>query len=879
MTTAGFKRKLTAILSADVEGYSRLMGEDEEATVRTLKTYRELIAMIVQKHQGRVVDSPGDNLLAEFGSVVDAVRCAVEIQEELKARNAELPENRRMVFRIGINLGDVIEEEERIYGDGVNIAARVESLAEGGGICISRTAYDQVKNKLTLGYEYLGEHTVKNITEPVRVYRVLMEPEAAGKVIGEERPRPKKWRWAALAVVLIIVAGALAIWNFFLRPAPSVEPASVERMAFPLPDKPSIAVLPFANMSGDPEQEYFSDGITEDLITDLSKISGLFVIARNSVFTYKGKAVKVEEVGQELGVKYVLEGSVRKVRNRVRITAQLVDTTTGGHLWAERYDRDLRDIFALQDEVTQKIVTALVVKLTEDEQERLVRKGTDSLEAYDYTLRGMDYFFRFTKEANGQARQMFEKAIDLDPKYALAHTWLGWTHWVDYSFGWSQDPQSLEWAFELAQRAISLDDSVSEAHALWGKVHLWKRQHDLAIAELEKTLSLNPNYADGLTGLGEALYFAGRPEEAIGLVKKAMRLNPKYPVWYLLNLGHAYFLTGRYEEAITTLKRVNNRNPNFWPAYIYLAASYVELGQEEKARIEASELLRINPNFSLEAGRQRLPYKDKAVLEHLFGILRKAGLPETPPLPLPDKPSIAVLPLKNISDDPKQEFFVDGMTDDLITDLSKISGLFVIASNSVFTYKGKPVKIKQVGRELGVRYVLEGSVRRADNQVRINAQLIDTKTGGHLWAERYDDKWENIFTLQDKITHKIVSALAVKLTASEQEQVTRKWTDNTEAYDAFLKGVGHLIRWTTAEDIRKAVFYLKKAIELDPNYGRAYAVLGFAYFWDYQGHLGLPLHKAKVKAREYLKMSMKNPNPAAHSLAAHINYNLNLGSV
>ena len=628
MTTEGFKRKLTAILSADVEGYSRLMGEDEEATVRTLKTYRELIAMIVQKHQGRVVDSPGDNLLAEFGSVVDAVRCAVEIQEELKARNAELPENRRMVFRIGINLGDVIEEEEQIYGDGVNIAARVESLAEGGGICISRTAYDQVKNKLTLGYEYLGEHTVKNITEPVRVYRVLMEPEAAGKVLGEERPRPRKWRWAALAVavVLIIVAGALVIWNFFLRPAPSVEPASVERMAFPLPDKPSLAVLPFANMSGDPEQEYFSDGITEVLITDLSKISGLFVIARNSVFTYKGKAVKVEEVGQELGVKYVLEGSVRKVRNRVRITAQLVDTTTGGHLWAERYDRDLRDIFALQDEVTQKIVTALVVKLTEDEQERLVRKGTDSLEAYDYTLRGMDYFFRFTKEANGQARQMFEKAIDLDPKYALAHTWLGWTHWLDYSFGWSQDPQSLEWAFELAQRAISLDDSVSEAHALWGKVHLWKRQHDLAIAELEKTLSLNPNYADGLTGLGEALYFAGRPEEAIGLVKKAMRLNPKYPVWYLLNLGHAYFLTGRYEEAITTLKRVINRNPNFWPAYIYLAASYVELGQEEKARIEASELLRINPNFSLEAGRQRLPYKDKAVLEHLFDILRKAGL-------------------------------------------------------------------------------------------------------------------------------------------------------------------------------------------------------------------------------------------------------------
>lgn len=303
-----------------------------------------------------------------------------------------------------------------------------------------------------------------------------------------------------------------------------------------------------------------------------------------------------------------------------------MDTTTGGYLWAERYDRDLKDIFALQDEVTQKIVSALVVKLTEDERERLVRKGTDSLEAYDHTLRGMDYFFRFTKEANDKARQMFEKAIDMDRKYALAHTWLGWTYWVDYSFGWSLDLQLLDRAFESAQRAISLDDSVSEAHALLGKVYLWKRQHDLAIAELEKTLNLNPNYADGLAGLGEALYFAGRPEEAVGLIKKAMRLNPKYPIWYLLNLGHAYFLTGKYEEAIRTLKRVVTRNPNFWPAYIYLAASYVELGQEEKARIEVLELLRINPGFSLEAGRQRPPYKDKEVLEHLFDILRKAGL-------------------------------------------------------------------------------------------------------------------------------------------------------------------------------------------------------------------------------------------------------------
>lgn len=629
MATEGFKRKLTAILGADVEGYSRLMGEDEESTVRTLTAYRELMGTLIWKHGGRVVDSPGDNVLADFASVVDAVRCAVEIQEELRSRNAELPENRRMLFRIGVNLGDVIQEGERIYGDGVNIAARIEGLAEGGGICISRTAYDQVKNKLTLGYEYLGEHNVKNIAEPVRVYRVMMEREAAGKVIGEERPRPRQWPWVALTLIAVvaIAAGAALMWNFYLRPAPPIEEvASVEKMAFPLPDRPSIAVLPFINLSGDPEQEYFSDGITEDLITDLSKISGLFVIARNSVFVYKGKAVKIAEVGRELGVQYVLEGSVRKANDRVRITAQLVDANTGGHLWAERYDRDLKDIFALQDEVTQKIVAALAVKLTEDEQERLVRKGTDSLEAYDYTLRGWDYFFRFTMEANVQAREMFERAIDLAPQYALAHSALGWTYWTQWSFGWSQDPQSLERAFELAQRATSLDDSLPEAHSLLGKVHLWKKRHELAIAELEKTIALNPNYADGLVGLGEILYFAGRPEEAIPLVKKAMRLNPRYPVWYLHNLGHAYFLAGRYEEAIATLERALNRNPNFWPAHVYITASYVELGREEEAWAEAEELLKINPHFSMERGGQRLPYRDQRVLERLGDSLRKAGL-------------------------------------------------------------------------------------------------------------------------------------------------------------------------------------------------------------------------------------------------------------
>jgi len=441
MTQEGFKRKLTAILSADVEGYSRLMGEDEDETIRTLTTYRELMSAIIQKHRGRVVDSPGDNLLAEFGSVVDTVRCAVEIQEELRVRNAELPENRMMEFRIGINLGDVVEEGERIYGDGVNITARVEGLAEGGGICISGTVYDSVKNKLSLNYESLGEHTVKNITEPIRVYRMRVGPDAATPgVVKEKRPGVKRWQWTALAAVVVLIVGAVASWNFHFR-LPSVDPASVEKMAFPLPDIPSIAVLPFVNMSDDPKQEYFSDGITENIITDLSKISAFFVISRSSTYAYKGKPVKIKQVAEELGVRYVLEGSVQKSSDKVRINAQLVDAITGHHLWAERYDRDLKDIFAVQDEITQKIVRTLRVELTEVELERIRRIPTENLNAYESFYRGLGYYRRSSKSSNAQARQMFEKAIELDPRFSVVYVFLGHTYRREWLYRWSQDPQ------------------------------------------------------------------------------------------------------------------------------------------------------------------------------------------------------------------------------------------------------------------------------------------------------------------------------------------------------------------------------------------------------------------------------------------------------
>jgi len=374
MTEERARRKLSGILSADAVGYSRLMQENEALTIRALEDSKRLMSELIEQFKGRVVDAPGDNLLAEFGSVVDATECAVKIQKELKTKNEELPDNRKMQFRIGVNLGDVVEEADRIYGDGVNIAARLEALAEPGGICISRTAYDHVKNKLEFGYEYLGEHSVKNIAEPVRVYRVLMEPEAAGKVIGEKRFLGRISRKTAIIaiIVLVIVAGGLIGWNIYLYQSKKIEPASLEKMAYPLPDKPSIAVLPFDNMSADPEQEYFSAGLTEEIISALSKVPEIFVIARNSAFTYKGKPVKVQQVSEELGVRYVLEGSVRKTEDRVRITAQLIDATNGRHLWSERYDPELKDIFELQDEITMKIINALQVELTEGEQALLV---------------------------------------------------------------------------------------------------------------------------------------------------------------------------------------------------------------------------------------------------------------------------------------------------------------------------------------------------------------------------------------------------------------------------------------------------------------------------------------------------------------------------
>ena len=584
------ERKLMAILAADVVGYSRLMGVDEAGTLAQLKAHRsDLIDPTIAAHHGRIVKTAGDGMLVAFPSVVDAVRCAVEVQREMAARNADLPEDRRMLFRVGINLGDVIIDGDDIHGDGVNVAARLESLCEAGGVCISRSVYDQVRNRLELDHEYLGEQEVKNIAEPVRAYRTLLH--------RAEEPRE--------------------------------ETADAPAPALGLPDNPSIAVLPFDNMSADPEQEFFADGITEDLITALSKISGLFVIARNSTFAYKGKSPDVRHVAQDLGVRYVLEGSVRKAGERVRITGQLIDSVTGYHAWAERYDRDLTDIFALQDEITTNVVTALQVQLVEGEQARVWRRLTDNIEAWGCLTQARVHFRRYTREENVKARELSQRAVELDPSYAPAWVWLAWTYWTELRFGWTDSPdEAFARAAELGHKALSLNESLSESHALLGAIHLIKGQYDEAIAEGERAVSLDPNGADVTALLAMTLNWAGRPQEAIGLVEKAMRLSPLYSAWYLAVLGHAYRLMRRYEEAIATYEASIQRNPDNVGPHLGLTATYAEAGREGQAQAQAAEVLRLNPKFSLNRYASALTYRDPANSRRSLDALRKAGLPE-----------------------------------------------------------------------------------------------------------------------------------------------------------------------------------------------------------------------------------------------------------
>jgi adenylate cyclase len=577
-------RKLRAILSAYVKGYSLLMADEETHTIDTLKKYRNIMSDFIRHHSGRVVDNPGDNILAEFSSAVDAAECAVEVQKKLKKENARFIEDKRLEFRIGVNIGDVVQDRDRIYGGGVNVAARIEGIAEPGGICISRNAYDHVKDKLDLGFEYLGEYEVKNIKEPVLVYKVQMESKSSKPPVKEH---------------------------------------------LGLPDKPSIAVLPFNNMSGDQSQEYFSDGLTEQIINGLCKVYNLFVIARNSSFVYKEKSIKVQQIGKELGVRYILEGSVQKAGDRVRVTAQLIDTTTGYHIWSESYDRNLSDVFALQDEITLKLIDVMQIKLTFGEQARLWEGGTTSLKALDRLMRGNDYFFHINEKDNKQAQRFYQEATNIDKNYTMAHAMLGFTYIFELFFEWSKSPlKSFEQAEICAKTALTLNDSLDMAHLLSGWIYLLKQQHDKAIKEGELAIELNPNGAEAHAQLGLMHTWSDNVELGVNLLKRAFRLNPNPPTHYYQILAMAYNRIGQHEKAIDLLEKALSGDPDHLSSHLALVISYVYLNRNEEARKAVDEVLRINPNFSLDYFAKMYPDKNKENIERVIGALRKAGLPD-----------------------------------------------------------------------------------------------------------------------------------------------------------------------------------------------------------------------------------------------------------
>jgi len=548
------KRRLVAILSADVAGYSRLMGDDERATMDTLTAYRQVFRKHISDHDGRVVDTAGDSVLSVFDSVVEAVHCAVDVQGELEERNADKPEDRRMLFRIGVNLGDIFEQDDgTVYGDGVNVAARLESLAEAGGVCISESAHMQVEGKTDFIFHDIGEHAVKNIARPISAYRL-------GTRGGNgDPPRDEK--------------------------------------ALVLPDKPSIAVLPFTNLSGDPEQEYFSDGITEDIITELSRFRDLFVIARNTTFTYKGAAVNVEQVGRELGVRYVLEGSVRKSGDRVRITAQLIDADTGGHVWAERYDRVLTDIFEVQDELTRQIAGTLGARLEEAALERSMHKRTDDLAAYDYVLRSLKWWHTTAPEDHARGREFLERAVELDTTYAQARAHLANAYVNEFVFGFNLRPDPIGRATREAKRAVELDPSDSFAHYILSRCFYYGGEHGRFEAEAEMALALNPNDADALADLGNMFSLTYcRLADGAEMSRRAMRLNSRHPPFYHFTIIFELYFTGRYGDTLDEMKRLD---VDYWAGYVWLATVLARLGNEAEARAARDRACELKPDFTV----------------------------------------------------------------------------------------------------------------------------------------------------------------------------------------------------------------------------------------------------------------------------------------
>ena len=773
MVEGSAERRLAAIVAIDVAGYSRLMGADEDGTLAALKGHREATLPLGQAHGGRIVGTAGDGELWEFPSVTQAVTCAIEVQALIAKRNAQIPDDRKMLLRIGINLGDVMIDEDDIFGDRVNVAARIEALAKPGGICVSRSVRDNVRDRLAIAFEDLDEVEVKNIARPVRVFRVLAEGEEASAPKKQAAP---KWIYGATAAVVLIL---LAVGGGWWWSQPDTIPGA------------SIAILPFANLSGDKEQDYFADGIAEDITTDLSKVAGLRVTSRSATLRFRGSTADPRRIAADLKVGHILAGSVRRAGERVRITAKLIDGASGDQLWAERFDRETKNIFAIQDEIAERVVAALSQAIGSLSLNRAARAYTPDIEAYDLYIQGRAKRIPPTPGNLAAALAMFERAIRIDPTFAGGYAGAAFTHVLlsaDSTILSDAPSDHIETALRQARKAVELDPGFGPGWGSLAEASSRKGLFDEVFEAIQNAMKAAPSDSLMRALYGRYLGLAGQPQEGIAQVKQAMAMSPdSLPMLFFLGIN--YRAAGDFEKAIEVLVEHRNRlGGRVLPGpTTQLIAAYVQAGRLPEARAEVNTLLGVAPHYATEIAAKTHVYK-KAVDTKLFlDALRTAGLPDHPPIAKPEKPAIAVLPFINISDDKAQEYFADGMTDDLITDLSKVSALIVIARNSVFTYKGKNVKVQEIAKDLNVTHVLEGSVQRAGGQVRINAQLIDAKTGAHLWAETFDRDFRDVFKLQDELSEKIVAALKLALTPEEKVALTKPPTEDVQAYEHYLK--------------------------------------------------------------------------------------------
>jgi TolB-like protein/Flp pilus assembly protein TadD len=832
----GETRKLAAILAADVVGYSRMMGEDEAGTARAVREHRQAAAPMVRGFGGRLVKTMGDGVLLEFPSVVAAVECAILMQQQMAERNASVPEAKRILYRIGVNLGDVLIEGDDILGDGVNIAARLEGICEPGGALISGAAYDHVRGRIDADFADLGEKDLKNIAQPVRVYALgvgeIARATASTPLNAALSVKLKAPVLLGIAALLIVIAAGGLYWFIANRPAAvATRPAApvASNAAAPVEAKHlSIVVLPFTNLSGDPAQDYFADGITENLTTDLSRIRSSFVIARNTAFAYKGKNLDAKEIGKELGVRYVLEGSVQRDQNRVRVNAQLIDAESGAHLWADRFDEDLADLFKLQDQVVARLANTLGIELVKAEAEKGARSKNP--DAVDLTMRGwaLARTSQQTKEKTEAARALFEQALKIDPDNTDALAGGAYTYLIERGYGINPETDYDAKILGPTDRAIALAPDTGWAYYVKGVYLYYSHRADKAIDVADAGLAINPNFP--LWGVrGVANLFDDRFEQAKSDIQQAIRLSPHDPLVFYSRkyLGDAELGLGQFDAAIDDYhKAIDLGMHDMWP-YASLAAASALAGKMDDAKSALAEARRLEPRLTIKWITPLAP-----PIPNLFEGLRKAGLPEDTPSE-PAHLSIVVLPFTNLSNDPNQDYFADGITENLTTDLSRIRNSFVIARNTAFTYKGRNVDAKEIGKELGVRYVLEGSVQRDQNRVRVSAQLVDAETGAHLWADRFEEDVGDLFKLRDQVVARLGNALGFQLIRAEAEKSGR--SNTPDAIDLAMRGWATM--WQSYPQPPKekrdshyaALALFDRALKADPNDADALAGEAFTY--------------------------------------------------